>query len=453
MADLARRIAVDALGDRQGNVSAHLQRLLDQANLPPAGRALATELALGCVQRRRTLDAILRAYLAQPKKPLPPRLRNILHVAIYQLVMLDRIPDFAAVSEAVQAAQRCQPKMTRMVNGLLRTLARELSEAQPAPAPRDMRAIPTAPACHRSVGRDILPDPQTQPAEHLAVAHSLPDELAQRWIRQFGLEKAHDLGAGANVPPPLICRVNALRTDVPGALERLTRQGCQARPHQAPRAIVLPPQPPLTSLAPFQEGWIQPQDPTAMQVALDAQPRPGQEVLDLCAAPGTKSTHLAELMQNRGRIVALDVSPEKLALIKENRTRMGASIIETGLAPTAGSLGAGRFDLALVDAPCSNTGVLSRRPEARWHFSAGDLGRLAGDQRFLLTAAAALVKPGGRLVYSTCSIEPEENEHVARWMSKQGRARLVRDRLTLPGGWSDPTTWHDGGYVAIFELR
>jgi len=237
-------------------------------------------------------------------------------------------------------------------------------------------------------------------------------------------------------------------------LAELAAAGVAARPHENGLSIVLDDTRDVTSLEAFARGAIQPQDPTATAVGLACGPRPGMKVLDLCAAPGTKTTHLAELMGNQGGIVAADVSREKLDRITESCRRMGITIVQPILADSVGSLESGGFDLVLADVPCSNTGVLARRAEARWRFSPEALSKLVEDQKFLARAAGHFVRPGGRLVYSTCSIEPQEDGEVARWLARsEPPVRLVREELTLPAGAADPTAWHDGGYLAVFEAR
>jgi 16S rRNA (cytosine967-C5)-methyltransferase len=210
----------------------------------------------------------------------------------------------------------------------------------------------------------------------------------------------------------------------------------------------------VRELKAFRDGLIQPQDPTATAVVDAAAPRGGMSVLDFCAAPGTKTTQFGETMADAGRIVAVDVSPERLQKIEDNCRRLGVSIVTTCLAEKVGGLEVQSFDLALVDAPCSNTGVLARRPEARWRFSVETLHSLAADQRSLLSLASQFVRSGGKLVYSTCSIEPEENGEVVKWaVSKVPGLQLVREELTLPGGADDPRKWCDGGYFALFRVR
>jgi 16S rRNA (cytosine967-C5)-methyltransferase len=175
-------------------------------------------------------------------------------------------------------------------------------------------------------------------------------------------------------------------------------------------------------------------------------------VLDFCAAPGTKTTHMAELMDNQGLVTAVDVSQLKLERVTSNCARLGVSIVETVLAGEIGRLSPASYDLALVDAPCSNTGVLARRPEARWRFDPAALAALAGDQLLLVKAAAAFVKPDGRLVYSTCCIEPEECSDVAQAASRRIGLRPIDQKLALPTGTDSPEAWADGGYWAVFVV-
>ncbi|MCD6304601.1 MAG: RsmB/NOP family class I SAM-dependent RNA methyltransferase, partial [Planctomycetes bacterium] len=201
-------------------------------------------------------------------------------------------------------------------------------------------------------------------------------------------------------------------------------------------------------------GAVQPQDASATAVVLAAGVAKGMRVMDFCAAPGTKTTHLAEEMDNEGSILAVDVSEDKLEKIRSNCRRMGVTIVETMLAEKIGSLTPESFDLVLADVPCSNTGVLARRAEARWRFDEQALGRLVADQKRLLALAGRFVRPSGRLVYSTCSIEPEECSGVTRWLAAaEGRFELVKEELFLPAGADEPTRWRDGGYVAVFDVR
>jgi len=418
-------------------------------------RSLARELGLGVVRRRETLRTIIKAFLRKPQRKLPAPVEEILMVGLYQLLFLERVPDFAAVNEAVnQAARFGHRRQSGLVNGLLRGVGRALSDVISGRPPLADDVVPVGSDSYRKFDRPVFSDPRSRPTEYLSEAFSLPERLTERWMaREGSLEAVADLGMHADVRAPLIFRVNRLRAGVQEVLASLESEGAEAREHHNAQSVVTVTRVSPTELETFRKGWVQPQDPSATEVVAAAAPAPGMKVLDFCAAPGTKTTHLAELMDNTGSITAADVSEEKLARIESNCRRMGISIVETILSDRVGSLEPGSFDLALVDAPCSNTGVFSRRPEARWRFDPRDLEKLSRDQRFLIAAAARFVRRGGRLVYSTCSIEPEECAEVVHASSRPGKGlRLIRDELMLPAGAGDPTGWRDGGYYAILEI-
>ncbi|MFA6133837.1 MAG: transcription antitermination factor NusB [Phycisphaerae bacterium] len=449
----ARDIAVWALSDRGGNVSANLERLLDRGPLPAEERNLAHELALGVVRRRGTLTAVMRAFLSQPDRKLPGALNEIILTALYQLLFLTRVPDFAAVNEAVnQAARYRHRRQSGMVNGLLRTVGRNISPISAGKPPLASDILPVDAESYRQLARPVFSDPVADPAHYLSEAYSLPIDLALRWQRRYGLGKAVELAMQANSRPPLILRTNTLKITPAALVEQLAAEGVEARLHANGVSLVAQGHWNVRELKAFDAGLFQPQDPTASAVALAAAPRSGQSVLDFCAAPGTKTTHLAELMGNAGSILALDVTAEKVEPITSNCRRLGISIVRTALSESAGGIEPQSFDLVLADVPCSNTGVLARRPEARWRFSDDDLGGLVRDQRFLIAAAASFVRPGGRLIYSTCSIEPEECHDLAAAFARHDRGMtLLSEKVTLPSALADPQSWSDGGYYAIFK--
>jgi 16S rRNA (cytosine967-C5)-methyltransferase len=450
-----RDIAVWALTDSRGNVTANLERLLDRGGLSSQDKALAHELALGACRRRATLAAVQRAFLAQPDRRLPGALNEILGIGLYQLLFLTRVPDFAAVHEAVeQAIRHRHRRQSGLVNGLLRTVARHCSEVQTGHMPLAADVLPVGPSAWRTFHKPVFPDPAVDGEGYMAAAFSLPPVLAARWIRQAGsLQRATEWATHANCRPPMILRVNALRTTTAAALSALADEGISARRHANGTSLALDKSTDVRQLAAFRDGLIQPQDPTASAVAASAaRPKAGQNILDFCAAPGTKTTHLAELMGNTGAITAVDVSPEKLTAIESNCRRLGITIVRTILADRVGGLEPASSDIVLADVPCSNTGVLARRAEARWRFDEEALAKLVRDQRFLLAAARQFVKPGGRLVYSTCSIEPEECSTLARaFADRNDRFKLVNEKLTLPAGAENPAAWYDGGYYAVFQ--
>jgi 16S rRNA (cytosine967-C5)-methyltransferase len=237
-------------------------------------------------------------------------------------------------------------------------------------------------------------------------------------------------------------------------LQRLQAASVEAAAHVNGLSVVLTERMDPARLEVFSAGLVQPQDAAATAVVAASPVRPGMRVLDLCAAPGTKTTHLAERMHNRGQIIASDVSADRLARIQANCRRMGADIVQTVLASELAAQAEQPFDLVLVDAPCTNTGVLARRPEARWRFSPEALRAASSDQRGLLLLGVQLVGPGGACVYSTCSLEREENRQVVTdVLSRRDDLKLAEEHVQAPAGADEPTGWYDGGYFAILRHR
>ena len=450
----ARDIALKALRAPGENVTGALRGLLGANALSPEDRGLAREIAMGVVRRKGTLNAVLRSYTRKDGRRMPTRVRQIIQIALYQMLYLDRIPDFAAVNEAVEQTHRLgKRKLAGLVNAVLRAVERGLSETQSGPVPVARNIIPVAPGRFRQIDRNVFADVESNSLGYLSQAYSLPELVVQRWLTQTGDKVAPVIrwARHANSSPPVIARVNCLRATVAEVLESLAASGCEAIPHTNNQSVVIFSGPDLTTLPAFTQGWIQLQDPTATDVVKAIKLQPGMQVLDLCAAPGTKTVHMAERMGNEGRIVAADISDEKIARINEGCERMGITIVEAIHSTQIAAEAIGAFDVVLVDAPCSNTGVLARRVEARWRFSVDGLGRLIKDQKNLLAAAAAFTRPGGKVVYSTCSIEPEECADIARFAEKAHLGLSLRsDKLTRPGGTEHPDQWHDGGYRAIF---
>ena len=452
-----RNLAVRALGDKHGNVSARLRRLISEMSPPLSERAFARELAMGVLRHKATIEAVLAKYLKNPNKKLPSPIKEIMYVALYQIMFLDRVPAFAAVDAAVEQTKDSHHKrQSGFVNGLLRTVVREMSKPIESALEDKLTGhhILLGKGRLRRFKREILPDPESKPAENLSATYSLPQDLVNRWIDEHGLADTAKLARHTCGRPPLIVRVNMAKTDVVSVMDSLTSEGATVTAHENGCSIVLEIAKNFTQLRTFKDGLFQPQDPTATAVVNAIDIQTGMRMLDLCAAPGTKTTHLAERMKNQGHITAVDVSSSKIMKIEEGCKRMDISIVKTMRAPDVASLQPYSFDIVLVDAPCSNTGVLARRPEARWRFTYDKLDELKRDQKFLAEQGANLVKSGGQLIYSTCSIEPEENCDIAHWLTEtNSNLELIEQLQTLPTGDDCPEKWHDGGFYAKFRMK
>lgn len=362
---------------------------LDRHRLSVRDVALATELIYGTLRWQRYLDWILAPHSRRRLASLDSRVLILLRVTAYQLAFLERVPAFAAVNDAVTLA-RAKPGVAEYVNGVLRSFSRRgIREREPAP-PRD-------------------------PLEALATRCSFPTWLAGRWVTRYGLAEAEALMRALNERPALGIRANTLRLSRDDLAARLREEGVDSTPMRlAPEGVVVDGAGDPGRWRTFAEGRCVVQDEGSMLVARLLEPAAGATIADVCAAPGTKTTHLAQLMDNRGRVLALDPQAGRLGRVSEAAARLGVTIVEAvdGPVETLAPRWAGLCDGVLVDAPCSNLGVLRRNPEVKWRRQPADVAAAATRQRGILTAAATLVRSGGRLVYATCSLEPEENEDV-----------------------------------------
>ncbi len=365
---------------------------LDRHPLRDRDRALATELVYGTLRWQRYLDWILAPHSKRPLDSLDPLPLVLLRLTAYQVAFLERVPAFAAVNDAVTLASRASPGVAAFVNAVLRSFARRGA-------------------------REREPRPPADPLEALAIRCSFPTWLAAHWVERYRAE-AEDLMRAMNERPPLTLRANTLRQGRQALAERLRQEeGMGARlTAYAPDGVIVDHAGSPGRWGGFAEGAFTVQDEGSMLVTHLLEPAAGETVADVCAAPGTKTTQLAQLMDNRGRVLAFDPQPRRLDLVRDAAARLGATIVETR-GGTAEALAPGFADICdavLVDAPCSNLGVLRRNPEVKWRRQPSDIVAAASRQQTILAAAATMVRPGGRLVYATCSLEPEENDEVAR---------------------------------------
>ena len=391
----ARSIALAALVgsvDSEEGADVLLDRQLSSSSLDGRDRSLAMELAFGVLRRQGTIDWRLGRVVDRPIPRLPILIQMILRIGAYQLLYLDRIPPSAAVNESVNLAKTHAPKLKRDWSGFVNAVLRSLLREPAPPWPSD-------------------------PAAAIAVRCSVPEWLSRRWIDRLGYEKAEEACEQTSSIPPVTLRAHQLRNSREELLARFHRAGISARPTSvSPLGIIVEGAGPVSLLPGFPEGAFYVEDEAAQLVPPLLDPHPDLIVVDACAAPGGKSLHLADIMQNRGILYSIDRSKERLERLRENCHRLGASMVtpiradirmvETWADET------GSPDGILVDAPCSGLGVLRRHPEAKWKKDTSSLDRHHRHQLEIIRAVAPRLRPGGVLVYSTCSTEPEENESV-----------------------------------------
>jgi 16S rRNA (cytosine967-C5)-methyltransferase len=437
-----RQIAARILGQRRINglfVEDLLEIALAGAQLSPADRGLCHEIVYGVVRWQAALDwLIARKTNAREQKP---SLQNLLRLGLYQIFWLDRIPDHAAVHETVELAKQSGfGPQAGFVNAILRGYLREADETQ------------------KLLAELKVSDP--------AIGFSHPKWLVEKWQKQFGEGSTRQLLEWNNTPPKIFARVNRLKIDAGKLIEKWREENVEydfvlfnsgagfqpafglGRQDVCPTnfenlVFELKSHPSLNSLASFRDGWFYIQDPSTLLAPRELAPQPGETILDFCAAPGGKTTFIAQLMNNEGKIIACDISEERLKLVQENCTRLGISCVETVLSSTLNPQPS-TFNRILVDAPCSNTGVMRRRVDLRWRISPEEISRLQQTQLELFKLAATKLKSGGVLVYSTCSLEPEENSEVVKeFLHEHKNFKLETECELLP--FADNV---DGAYVA-----
>jgi 16S rRNA (cytosine967-C5)-methyltransferase len=394
--DIPRETALSILCRAENGVFidtplAQARQLLDARD-----SAFLLELVYGVLRNRALLDWTLDQFSVQPVEKTDVWTRNILRLGVYQMLFLDRVPVSAAVNTAVELAKEHGNKHG-YVNGLLRGLDRK---------------------------RSTIRYPESgEPAARLSVLYSHPAWLVKRWVSRYGAETTETLLRENNRPALLTIRTNTLRTTRTALRTALEAEGVQVTETKySPVGLDILSSPQwLRTLQAYRDGWFMVQDQAAQLISLLLNPQPGETIMDACAAPGGKATHLAELMNDQGTVAALELDASRIAKIRENSRRLGTTIISP-MQGDASKHHAGVFDRVLIDAPCSGLGVLRRHPDGRWNKAERTVSEHTALQRRILENCAALLRPGGTLVYATCTTEPEENDEVIAWF------------LTGPGG-------------------
>jgi 16S rRNA (cytosine967-C5)-methyltransferase len=379
-----------------------LNQVLQANPLDRPDAALATELVYGTIQRMNTIDYYLNGFVSKGLAKLEPWVRSLLRLSVYQLRFLDRIPAHAAVNEAVAIAKRRGHQgISGMVNAVLRNIVRKIEEL----------SIPT----------------ELDPVQRLALTHSHPEWMVARWLEQYGLEVAENICEANNEPPKVSVRVNTILAERGRLIEEMQNMGIDARPSTLSQdGIIVSGAGNMAHTDWFRDGLISIQDESSMLVAEMVAPEPGMQVLDCCAAPGGKTAHIAEKMHDQGRIWAADLHEHKRKLIEDQADRLKLKCIETiteDARRLAERFAPESFDRILLDAPCSGLGVIRRKPDLKWVKQYADIEGISALQQELLQSVCLLLRPGGVLVYSTCTIERNENEGVVhRFLEKNGAA-------------------------------
>ena len=413
----ARTLALNLLNDWQNSrqlADDLLKIALDGSTLQGSDRAFVTELFYGCLRQKLALEFLVSQLANIPPQPV---VANILHLGLYQLFFL-KTPAHAAVNESVALAKtQAHASEAKFVNAILRRAERE----------------------HDALVSRLEATRETAPW----VYYSHPRWLWERWVARFGREQAAALCEWNNQPPSIYIRINTLKASTKPA-------DIEAEPTTHPLCWQIVNTSGIFQSPAFANGEFYVQDPSTLKAVDVLDPQPGESVLDMCAAPGGKTTYIAQKMQNRGRIIAADLSSSRLALVGENCRRLGVTICAT-LACEGTHLDrclrGEQFDRVLVDAPCSNTGVLRRRADLRWRIEENEIGKLATLQEKLLNAAIPFIKANGVLVYSTCSLEEEENQRVVeRFGKSHPEFTLEATQSSFP-----PRDGMDGAFVARFR--
>lgn len=387
-----------------------LAQILRQEKLSDLDRRFCTELVYSTIKAGASLDWKISKYINRPLEKIDEKILAVLRVAMYQIFFLDRVPNSAAVNEAVEIAKKfVNIGASKFVNGVLRSAVRE-------PQKSDF--------------------PNDSSIESLALRSFHPAWLVKLFVEEFGLDAAKKICATNNIEPPLCLRVNFLKSNREEILAALKKFGAVSEISKlVPEGIICKSHGALDSFKPLKIGLCQVQDESSMLAARWLNPAENDFVIDCCAAPGGKATHIAELMKNHGRIIAADIYPAKIEHIKENAKRLGIKIIEPLLldAREIGKKYFNQADKVLIDAPCSGLGVIRRKADLRWKKSFAEIAELPKLQAEILASAANAVKRSGTLIYSTCTIIRRENEEIVENFLKNNKNfKIVESKNFLP---------------------
>jgi len=451
----ARAIAVQVLNrcDPEKNYAGPvLDKLLGKTEQ----RQRATDLVFGTLRNRRAVDRVITTFSGRPVQRISPHLLSIIRVGVYELVYAPATEEYAIVNEAVEHIKAVAgKKQSGFVNAVLRQVLRHIKNRHvPLEHAGARRTLPQTLRAGCEFDTDFLPDSETSPDGYLSVVFSLPGWLVSDWLGEFGQERTRQICAASNRRPSIYIRPNLLKIAPQELAEKLAAADIETEIVDGTMIRLKSPKA-VGSLPGFAEGEFTVQDITASQPVRLLKPQPDWKILDLCAAPGVKTTQLAELTAGSAKIIATDIDARRLEMIKENIARLGIKSVQVipyeEILNSKSSIQDSDFDAVLLDVPCSNTGVLAKRIEARYRVSPKAVQGLVEVQAELLKTAAAMAKPKGKICYSTCSIQSDENSGLVRnFLRENPSFELDSESLVLP---SAEGFDRDGGYAAILVRK
>lgn len=374
-----------------------LNKELNENSYQQVEKGFMTELVYGVLENLIYIDYVIQQFSSIKLKKIHPMALNLLRLGVYQILFLDRIPASAAVNESVNLSKKYVKRSSGFINGILRNIIRNPEKIK-------------------------VPDQKQDPIAYLSIQYSHPRWMVEQFLKFFTPQFTQELLEANNRTPQLNVRVNTLKTNVADCIESLCKKGFEVEASAfIEEAITIKGTTNLAELDLLKKGHLYIQDFGSMLIGRIVDPKPGDLVVDVCSAPGGKATHLAQLMKNQGRVIARDIHPHKIKLIKANGNRLGTKIVEAEVF-NGHELDMNlieQADRVLVDAPCSGLGIIRRKPEIKYRKKPDDVAEITTLQLDILSKAAQYVKPGGNLIYSTCTIDPRENEEVVMKFLKQ----------------------------------
>ncbi len=449
----ARRLALGVLDELKLKKETAQQKLHQKLSRT-ASPAHATDLVMGVLRHRKTIDRAVTKICGKRIDRISPKLLNILRMGTYELLYCPDTPDYAVINEAVDLAGGFSEKQKGFVNACLRSIQKAIRKRTAVRKKPASDAIPQTPDHACLLHTSVLPDPG-QMKKYLSEAYNLPEWLVALWHKHYGDEKTLQICRASRRKPSICIYPNHAHMTLERLADLFDKAGIEYHHPEKTRYFQLKSHQRITELPGYEQGLFFVQDPSAAAVIESLAPETGDTVLDLCAAPGTKTIHLAGLMKDQGTVVATDINPKRLDILRQNASRMNLqaidvhSYIEFQISQTRHE-----FDLILVDVPCSNTGVLARRVEAAYRLTKKAFESIEKTQLELLIKAATLASEKTRICYSTCSICPSENEAILdAFLNVRKDYQLTSQTLTLPRADVTDNIDHDGGFFAVLARK